>query len=131
MTSSSASEPETKIKGIIDHLVRTISAAAKPSDAGGSKSEMMIYAAQFERPNKIVACLYTGDVQKRCLRFNGDPLPHGALWAITVHDVGGLPIFVGDRWRNCPGRRNDFGCWNFLYPKFALNLTATLPMQAW
>jgi hypothetical protein len=29
MTSSSASEPETKIKGIIDHLVRTISAAVR------------------------------------------------------------------------------------------------------
>jgi hypothetical protein len=26
--------------------------------------------------------------------------------------------------------RNDFGCWNFLYPKSALNLTAALPMQA-
>jgi hypothetical protein len=26
--------------------------------------------------------------------------------------------------------RNDFGCWNFLYPKSALNLIATLPMQA-
>ena len=37
--SSSASEPETKIKGIIDHLVRTISAAAWPSDTGRSKSE--------------------------------------------------------------------------------------------
>ena len=26
--------------------------------------------------------------------------------------------------------RDDFGCWNFLYPKSALNLIATLPMQA-
>jgi hypothetical protein len=26
--------------------------------------------------------------------------------------------------------RNDFACWNFLYSKSALNLTATLPMQA-
>jgi hypothetical protein len=26
--------------------------------------------------------------------------------------------------------RNDFGCWNFLYLKSALNLIAALPMQA-
>jgi hypothetical protein len=26
--------------------------------------------------------------------------------------------------------RNDSGCWNFLYLKSALNLIATLPMQA-
>jgi hypothetical protein len=29
---------------------------------------------------------------------------------------------------NCSHFRNDFGCWNFLYPKSALNLIATLPM---
>src|SRR5277367_3998401 len=27
--------------------------------------------------------------------------------------------------------RNDFGCWNFLYLKSALNLIATLPMHAY
>jgi hypothetical protein len=53
MTISSASEPETKIKGIIDHLVRTVSAAARPSDPGRSKSEMIRFcAAQFERRTK-------------------------------------------------------------------------------
>jgi hypothetical protein len=35
---------------------------------------------------------------------------------------------------DCLGRsshfRNDLGCWNFLYLKFALNFIAALPMQA-
>jgi hypothetical protein len=35
--------------------------------------------------------------------YNGDPLPHGARWAITVHDMGGLPIFRSGPLSQLPG----------------------------
>ena len=51
-------------------------------------------------------------------------IPHGTLehhsgFSETTDCIGSLSHL-----------RDDFGCWNFLYPKSALNLIATLPMQA-
>jgi hypothetical protein len=40
--------------------------------------------------------------------YNGDPLPHGAHWAITVHDVDGLPIFRSGPLAQLPGPASDF-----------------------
>jgi hypothetical protein len=40
--------------------------------------------------------------------YNGEPLPHGAHWAITVHDVGGLPIFRSGPLEQLPGPVSDF-----------------------
>jgi hypothetical protein len=40
--------------------------------------------------------------------YNGEPLPHGAHWAITVHDVGGLPIFRSGPLAQLPGPASDF-----------------------
>jgi hypothetical protein len=39
--------------------------------------------------------------------YNGDPLPHGAHWAITVHDVGGLPIFRSGPLAQLPGPASE------------------------
>jgi hypothetical protein len=50
--------------------------------------------------------------------------PHG-----TLEDHSGFSETT-DRIRSLSHLRDDFVCWNFLYPKFALNLIATLPMQA-
>ena len=40
--------------------------------------------------------------------YNGDPLPHGAHWAITVHDVGGLPLIRSGPLAQLPGPASDF-----------------------
>jgi hypothetical protein len=40
--------------------------------------------------------------------YNGEPLPHGAHWAITVHDVGGLPIFRSGPLAQLPGPASEF-----------------------
>jgi hypothetical protein len=40
--------------------------------------------------------------------YNGEPLPHGAHWAITIHDVGGLPIFRSGPLAQLPGPASDF-----------------------
>jgi hypothetical protein len=39
--------------------------------------------------------------------YNADPLPHGAHWAITVHDVGGLPIFRSGPLAQLPGPASE------------------------
>jgi hypothetical protein len=54
------------------------------------------------------------------LRLQSPPtLEHHSGYLETTYGSGSLLHF-----------RNDFGCWNFLYLKSALNLIATLPMQA-
>jgi hypothetical protein len=40
--------------------------------------------------------------------YNGDQLPHGAHWAITVHDVSGLPIFRSGPLAQLPGPAQEF-----------------------
>jgi hypothetical protein len=40
--------------------------------------------------------------------YNGEPLPQGAHWAITVHDVGGLPIFRSGPLTQLPGPASEF-----------------------
>jgi hypothetical protein len=39
--------------------------------------------------------------------YKADPLPHGAHWAITVHDVGGLPIFRSGPLAQLPGPASE------------------------
>jgi hypothetical protein len=39
--------------------------------------------------------------------YNGDPLPDGAHWAITVHDLGGLPIFRSGPLAQLPGPASE------------------------
>ena len=39
--------------------------------------------------------------------YKGEPLPHGAHWAITVHDVGGLPIFRSGPLAQLPGPASE------------------------
>jgi hypothetical protein len=39
--------------------------------------------------------------------YHGDPLLHGAQWAITVHDVGGLPIFRSGPLAQLPGPASE------------------------
>jgi hypothetical protein len=39
--------------------------------------------------------------------YNGEPLPDGAHWAVTVHDVGGLPIFRSGPLTQLPGPASE------------------------
>src|SRR5205807_8101948 len=42
-------------------------------------------------------------VQNGVVLFQGEPLPHGAFWAITVSDPGQVPFFRSGKLSQLPG----------------------------
>jgi hypothetical protein len=56
---------------------------------------------------EIVTTIESVPIRNGVAVYNGDPLPHGARWAITVHDVGGLPIFRSGPLSHLPGPASE------------------------
>jgi hypothetical protein len=56
---------------------------------------------------EIVTTIESVPIRNGVAVYNGDPLPHGAHWAITVHDVGGLPIFRSGPLARLPGPASE------------------------
>jgi hypothetical protein len=56
---------------------------------------------------EIVTTIESVPIRNGVAVYNGDPLPHGARWAITVHDVGGLPIFRSGPLSQLPGPASE------------------------
>jgi hypothetical protein len=52
---------------------------------------------------EIVKTIESVPIKNGVAVYNGDPLPHGARWAVTVHDVDGLPIFRSGPLAQLPG----------------------------
>ena len=84
---------------VVDWAVATRAVGA----AGPTPPDVVATFFWVDGSGAIAETVQSVPVQNGVALYSGDPLPHGARWAITVHDPAGLPFFRSGPLAKLPG----------------------------